>query len=874
MKKRPQPKRPAHSKRISTGTIQVTRKGVTVTKTRLTASGYEERKLQAEQRRSQKIRELNWEDREAVRDMDEDVEEGEGEGFGSHSILFEEAFNSPPPGEEGADFSYEGGEYGLYRDVVSRAREASAKQARYDYRTRKDRTERRNEGWNMQLNQLATAYLEWQKDPNGGSDEVDPEEEHNYWSLVVYDLHESRIRYFKNSGVPPNVTLLRNGCIGTAPHVPTTAFTLRTLNVYQETHRPCPRLSAEAETRALCYLNGIPYLPVLANQFRIAYDAYLSVRYEIQTRINSALGRSTLNWRALNSCPACEYRLENEPELPFSKLVALDGNNSLRCIDPTAISSRTSLVDGRGPRTDYWIDSTTVDVFKDEVKKAKPSPAADTSATEHTMDVDGDTDEITNPGDAAAGADPRSICVERWRNARPEERKKMWAMFVETGIFLAACRHGFVLLICDMIQSGELAKYPLALTSCLIDLFGSDIAIGYDIGCAFSSTVASSPLVGPKAKEANLRFFVPTFHGHAHNRGCQVRWHPLYNTLAGLEDFETCERIFSMSNHLASTTRFASKFHRQQAIEEHFSYWDELKYANLSQFLYNNYRQALETISTLTAHITIVKEKNSITDNDLDRYLEEECHYLESLTNPRECNELEVAYVEALEALEDAEKLVNDVKNNYNSKYNAIIIAKGPQEAARLLANLSRQRTLALNKYDKHLEHITDLENQLEITARWGAQHPKRLAVVEWMTKREYHAALDNLERLVVQRLFELTKLNMSSTGYGLRTHISESLRRRSDAIRTAIVRYNKQAALVTPPRESIEWLTVVQYSFLAEFDLLCFSHNDIQQKPWANPAIREATMDHFKIKCARNELKRLNVEVARLAASICDEAK
>ncbi|KIJ28781.1 hypothetical protein M422DRAFT_91237, partial [Sphaerobolus stellatus SS14] len=151
----------------------------------------------------------------------------------------------------------------------------------------------------------------------------------------------------------------------------------------------------------------------------------------------------------------------------------------------------------------------------------------------------------------------------------------MWAMFEETGIFLVACRHGFILLFYDIIQSGELqehyrAKYPLAITSKLIGLFGSDIAVGYDIGCAFASTIASSPLIGSKAKEADVSFFVPTFHKHAHNRGCQVCWHPLYNTLASLEDFKTRERIFSMSNHLTSTTRFASKFHRQQAIEEHF----------------------------------------------------------------------------------------------------------------------------------------------------------------------------------------------------------------------------------------------------------------------------------------------------------------
>jgi hypothetical protein len=29
-------------------------------------------------------------------------------------------------------------------------------------------------------------------------------------------------------------------------------------------------------------------------------------------------------------------------------------------------------------------------------------------------------------------------------------------VFDETGIFLALCRHGFVLLVADMVQSGEM----------------------------------------------------------------------------------------------------------------------------------------------------------------------------------------------------------------------------------------------------------------------------------------------------------------------------------------------------------------------------------------------------------------------------------
>ena len=35
--------------------------------------------------------------------------------------------------------------------------------------------------------------------------------------------------------------------------------------------------------------------------------------------------------------------------------------------------------------------------------------------------------------------------------------KKMWGIFDETGIFLALCRHGFSLVIANMVMSGELS---------------------------------------------------------------------------------------------------------------------------------------------------------------------------------------------------------------------------------------------------------------------------------------------------------------------------------------------------------------------------------------------------------------------------------
>ena len=47
-------------------------------------------------------------------------------------------------------------------------------------------------------------------------------------------------------------------------------------------------------------------------------------------------------------------------------------------------------------------------------------------------------------------------CIDQWRNARADVQKKTFSVFEESGIFLATCRHRFVLLTCDMVKSGEL----------------------------------------------------------------------------------------------------------------------------------------------------------------------------------------------------------------------------------------------------------------------------------------------------------------------------------------------------------------------------------------------------------------------------------
>ena len=49
----------------------------------------------------------------------------------------------------------------------------------------------------------------------------------------------------------------------------------------------------------------------------------------------------------------------------------------------------------------------------------------------------------------------------------------------------------------------------------------------------------------------------------------------------GLEDLETCERVFAGSNAVAHLTCHATPFHQHQFIDMYFQQWDADKYASL-----------------------------------------------------------------------------------------------------------------------------------------------------------------------------------------------------------------------------------------------------------------------------------------------------
>lgn len=83
----------------------------------------------------------------------------------------------------------------------------------------------------------------------------------------------------------------------------------------------------------------------------------------------------------------------------------------------------------------------------------------------------------------------------------------------------------------------------------------------------------------------------------------------------------------------------------------------------------------------------------------------------------------------------------------------------------RSVASLETKRQHALENRDKDLLVIQELEIKLGIDTRWKPEDLKWNAAAVMVGKRRYQRCLDELEGLVVSRMFELTKMNMSQTG-------------------------------------------------------------------------------------------------------------
>jgi hypothetical protein len=78
---------------------------------------------------------------------------------------------------------------------------------------------------------------------------------------------------------------------------------------------------------------------------------------------------------------------------------------------------------------------------------------------------------------------------------------------------------------------------------------------------------------------------------------------------------------------------------------------------------------------------------------------------------------------------------------------------------------LEAEQTRSYRRLLAHMSRADEIERQLKIEERWSAEDPRYLDALKYINNRTFIGAVERLEGLVVQRLFELSKANLAGTG-------------------------------------------------------------------------------------------------------------
>ena len=123
------------------------------------------------------------------------------------------------------------------------------------------------------------------------------------------------------------------------------------------------------------------------------------------------------------------YQLSDEPALVPEQLHAMDGNNSMKCVDGSGHADQHVFI------SDYLIPSSTVDKFKDNVNIHPGAKNKSSTPLPH--------------------GHKSEWCADNWMAANFISEGTI-TVFQQTGGFLSACRHSIIKSLVEMHQSGEL----------------------------------------------------------------------------------------------------------------------------------------------------------------------------------------------------------------------------------------------------------------------------------------------------------------------------------------------------------------------------------------------------------------------------------
>ncbi|KIK27336.1 hypothetical protein PISMIDRAFT_8183 [Pisolithus microcarpus 441] len=161
-----------------------------------------------------------------------------------------------------------------------------------------------------------------------------------------------------------------------------------------------------------------------------------------------------------------------------------------------------------------------------------------------------------------------------------------------------------------------------------------------------------------------------------------------------------------------------------------------------------------------------------LTDNNFQSWHWEELEYLKQCTGESDATSIAAQYIELLEKLIFAEATYGSVTQVLYLTYTPAKFTStaGLNESTQQGMNaINTEYASTLWKYQLQLNIMANFEQQHNIIDHWTPLH------------------LEELEGLVVQRMFELSKANLAKMGYKMHKHISKAISRCLAAIHTAL---------------------------------------------------------------------------------------
>ncbi|KAF8330005.1 uncharacterized protein EI90DRAFT_3124759 [Cantharellus anzutake] len=162
----------------------------------------------------------------------------------------------------------------------------------------------------------------------------EPPENSNFVHIYVVDVFDGRS--YEHIPQDPDETsptsaILRSGYIPPTLINPTVAISIRSLKLLHCLMHALSGFSVQSFARLLADLHcmSVVYQPYFGTQVSLAFYAYYAIIMRVNAFVKHLMGCDTPDYWLRNSCPACHYKLHDEPEHPINLIVTGNGNTSL-----------------------------------------------------------------------------------------------------------------------------------------------------------------------------------------------------------------------------------------------------------------------------------------------------------------------------------------------------------------------------------------------------------------------------------------------------------------------------------------------------------------------------------------------------------------